>query len=219
MIVRSATLGVVLALSVSGWAWGGDPRLATSPAQMPDGVPPAVREVLDPGGFEVELEDGAGLEFWLRKELPVRDSASPGLGVSFGRLEAGTLVGILQVRGTWSDYRRTPIRSGLYTLRYAIQPADGNHLGVSFYRDFLLLVPVGDDGGPTATYSHDDLVALSKKASGINHPAVLALFPVQGPASEPRLIRNEIDQWTLAVPLSPFTLGLVVEGHGEIEGY
>ena len=59
---------------------------------------------------------------------------------------------------------------------------------------------------------------MSLPATGTPHPAVLALFPVWEELSEPGLVRNEMDQWTLAVPfasISP-TLGLVVEGHGEV---
>ena len=58
----------------------------------------------------------------------------------------------------------------------------------------------------------------STAATRTPHPAVLALFPIWEELSEPGLVRNEMDQWTLAVPVGSInpTVGFVVEGHGEI---
>jgi hypothetical protein len=56
----------------------------------------------------------------------------------------------------------------------------------------------------------------SNQASGVPHPAVLALFPVWEEVSGPTLIQNEMDQWTIAVKLGDQVFGFVVLGHGEV---
>jgi hypothetical protein len=47
---------------------------------------------------------------------------------------------------------------------------------------------------------------------------VLALFPVAD-ATSPAILKNDLDQPTLAVKIGHTTLGLVVLGQAEAEGY
>jgi hypothetical protein len=101
-------------------------------------------------------------------------------------------------------------------MRYGVMPADGNHMGVSPYRDFLLLIPPTEDTDPGATFGYAELVVSSVQAAGVPHPAVLALFPIWDEISEPTLTKNEMDQWTLAIRLGDQVVGLVILGHGEV---
>lgn len=180
----------------------------------PSGVPAAVAESMVPKGLRVTLEGEAVWELWLRPELPALEN-EPAFGQAFGELAPGGLVGLVQLLAPWSDYQGTRIEPGLYTLRYLVQPVDGAHMGASLYRDFLLLLPAGDDGGPAETYGYDELVALSRGATGTTHPAVLALFPVDGSEELPAVVDNEMGQPTLALQVGEVTLGLVVRGRGE----
>ena len=75
------------------------------------------------------------------------------------------------------DGRGNAISAGTYTLRYELQPNDGNHLGTSPTPDFLLLVPVAADTNPAQTYSFDQLVRLSEQVTGKKHPAPFNLVP------------------------------------------
>ena len=59
------------------------------------------------------------------------------------------------------------------------------------------------------------MIDLSTKASRTNHPASLALFPVER-VEKPATVKNETGQPTLAIPFGEITLGIVVEGTGEI---
>jgi hypothetical protein len=67
-------------------------------------------------------------------------------------------------------------------MRYDLLPGDGNHMGVAPDRDFLLLVPAGDDPGPAGALPYARLVKLSAAAAGTNHPLVLSMV---APASRP----------------------------------
>jgi hypothetical protein len=111
---------------------------------------------------------------------------------------------------------RDVIGSGVYTLRYGIEPRDGNHMGGSIYRDFLLLIPAAQDKDVDVAWSADELYLQSYGPTGQPHPAVLALFPVYDEITEPQNIMNDRDQPTLAVKLGSLTLGLVIPGHGEL---
>lgn len=183
----------------------------------PEELPAALKDLLGGKALQISRDGQVVAEFWLREEVPVKESGSGALGVSFDRLEVSTLMGAIRLHQTWLDYRDSQVSPGLYTLRYGVQPADGSHMGVSFYRDFMLLCPASEDPDPEATYSYDQLVELSKKAASRPHPAVLALFPVTG-GETPKLVKNDLGQWTLAAEVGPLLLGLVIHGHGEVEG-
>ncbi|MGH9340076.1 MAG: hypothetical protein ACRD1R_10935 [Acidobacteriota bacterium] len=183
---------------------------------VPEGIAPEVAALLTPDGVRVSSGGSTIGEFWLRQEMSLNDSPGSQLGVTFGKLPAGTLVGVVHFPESWKDYKDQPIAAGVYTLRYGVQPADGNHMGVSVYRDFLLLAPAAEDSSAAAIEDGEALVKLSTKTTGTPHPAILALFPLYEEISEPTLVQNEMDQPTLAVTIGSVTLGLVIQGHGEV---
>lgn len=215
--VRNRTLGtLLLTLAVATAAGAAGPGAGLEPTgPPPSGVPATVAAAVAQEGLGLTLEGEAVWELWLRPELPAPET-EPAFGQAFGALSRGGLVGVIRLPVAWSDYMGTRIGPGLYTLRYLVQPVDGAHMGVSLHRDFLLLVPAADDGGPEETYGFDELVALSRKATGTNHPAVLALFPVDGAEELPAVVDNELGQPTLAVQVGEVTLGLVVRGQGDV---
>lgn len=216
--LRSRVLGTLLfALTIAPPASrAAGPGAGLEPTGAPpDGTPSAVAEAVAQEGLGVTLEGEPVWELWLPPELPALET-EPAFGQAFGELPPGALVGLIRLVAPWSDYMGTRIEPGLYTLRYLVQPVDGAHMGVSLYRDFLLLVPAAEDGGPAETYGFDELVALSRKATGTNHPAVLALFPVEGAEELPAVVDNAMGQPTLAVQVGEVTLGLVVRGRGEV---
>jgi hypothetical protein len=86
-------------------------------------------------------------------------------------------VGAVHFPNKASDFRGQAIKPGFYTLRYGQTPQDGNHMGVNPTRDFLVMSPEAQDTNLAAIFSLQDLVKLSKLASGTNHPAILELDP------------------------------------------
>ncbi len=214
MFIRFTHLVILSLLSVWSTAvWAADPQLERSGAP-PDSIAATLKDQLQPTGLKIQVDGKVLGEFWMRKELPTAEGSNSGLGIQFTAVPDGTFAGVVQFPESWKDYKGQAIPAGVYSLRYGIEPADGNHMGVSTYRDFLLLVPVADDKDPAAKYGTADLVKLSVKASGTNHPAVLALFPVYDQVTEPKLYKNDSDQWTLAVPFGSTRLGVVLIGQG-----
>jgi len=165
---------------------------------------------LNSNGYRVVDAQGKPFaEFWLRKAVPASAKpAGPKGNVLFPVLAEGELLGALRFPGEGHDYRDQPIAAGVYTLRYGLQPVNGDHLGVSPYRDFALLVPAGKDKD-LASLTAKRLEESSAEAAGTSHPAVLMLLAAPGGAQgEPTVVHDEAkDTWGVVAPL-----GLSVKG-------
>jgi hypothetical protein len=178
-------------------------------------VPSAVRQTLDTKGYRVLIDDAVVCELWFEKNLAVQ-SGKDIQGVIFPQLAESTLVGVLHFPRTSTDFRGQAIPAGFYTLRYELLPEDGNHLGVAPNRDFLLLIPADTDTDPTATFKFQQLVGMSRKATGTKHPGPLSLAQTDR-GGLPMVSKDDQEHWTFStlVKLSSgeqLPLGLVVKG-------
>src|SRR5215472_3416316 len=109
----------------------------------------ALKKALEPKGFSVSLADGTELcRIWLRSGVAAGKNEAQGAAYTW--LADSALVAVVTFPKSTTDYRRQPLKAGTYTLRYAVHPQDGNHIGISPIRDFLLLVPIADDQNPDA---------------------------------------------------------------------
>jgi len=198
-------------------------RVETASTPPPEELSSAVRDALAPQALRVVGPKGALLEIWLRKAIPAKAGTTQELGISYGQLAEGALVGAVRFPGEVNDYRQQRVKGGVYTLRYALIPVDGNHQGVAPNRDFLLISPAAADANP-ATISRDALLNLSRKSIGTGHPSVWSLLATDSaPATLPALKHQEDgDLWVLqfAVPIEPAggtpskaVLSLVILGH------
>jgi hypothetical protein len=175
-----ATLVFLAAIPV----WGAPPAKVEPLGVLTDAsVSESIRQTLAPKGYRIALDaSGPIIEIWYRKEVPVQPKGASTDAV-YEQLTPSTLIGVVHFTAVASDYRGQSIAAGFYTLRYALMPNDGNHLGVAPSRDFLLLVPAAADPGPEAIPKFLDLVALSRQASGTKHPAPMSLVPAEGAAA------------------------------------
>jgi hypothetical protein len=194
-------------------------KIAPATIPPPQELPAPVRDAISPNALSVTDAKGAYCEIWLRKSVPVAATLDKSIGVIFGQIKPGTLVGAIKFESRVEDYRRQPIQPGVYSLRYMLQPVDGNHQGVSPDRDFLLLVPASLDPTP-ADLPTDTLLDLSRKAAGTGHPSVWNLVPPPDnppPPNLPAMIyQSDGDLWILYLkaPLdTPVVVGLVLVGH------
>jgi hypothetical protein len=187
----------------------------------PEGLSASLQAVLQTQGYRVVTEQGtAWCEVWIRKEIAnLRKPASP--DAKYPALHLGQLLGVMRFSAAGSDYRGQAMKPGLYTLRYCLILQDGNHLGAAPILDFVLLVPAGDDTKDAdAVMSTDEVVALSRKASGTNHPAVINLASPPPAAGNATLEKDELDHWVLKVksrskPAADLPIGIIVVGKAE----
>lgn len=133
---------------------------------VPAEVSPAIASALAAEGMSVRV-GAQTIEFWWVKALP---------GATWNALPAGELVGVMRMSAPWREIRGKTVKPGVYMLRYALQPQNGDHLGVSPYREFLLLSPSMTDTQAGAV-GHDPAVALSKTSIGGSHPAMISIDP------------------------------------------
>ena len=139
----------------------------------------AIRGELANEGYRVVDDQGKTYaEFWLRKSIPASEAPSgPQGAVQFPFLGSGELLGALRYPGEGRDYRDQSINKGVYTLRYGLQPVNGDHLGVSIFRDYALLLPASKDT-TVAPLKKKPMEERSAESAGTSHPAVLILLSV-----------------------------------------
>jgi hypothetical protein len=213
-LLSAVFLSLSLSL-VSAFAGTAKVERIDKPSESP--VPAAVWDVLDAKGYRLTLDDGATLaDVWLRKNIPT-SGAKEAEGVLFPEIASSSLVGVISFPKAASDFRGQQIKPGFYNLRYELIPNDGNHLGVSPSRDFVLLVPPGADPDPAAQFKFDGLVSLSRKATGTNHPGPLSL--VQADSNMPGLSHDDQDHWIFSfkIPVGndEIPIGLIVKGSAQ----
>jgi hypothetical protein len=173
-----------------GVVYGAAVDFAVEPLQegAPSEVAEAIRKELAPAGSRILRGGRPFVDFWLRAAVPTADPAK-GLGILYPTLKQGGLVGVARFHGGASDFKAQKFPAGVYTMRYAIQPEDGDHQGTAESRDFLLLCQASVDPAPDPIEAKD-LNKLSAKVNGKKHPAVLYLVSGQG-GKLPRVIHDE----------------------------
>ncbi len=197
-------------------------KVAPSGAPNATGIPKVVQGLLETQGVSFENAQGAPVcEIWWRKGIPAKSASSSSSGdVLYSGLAMGEFVGVIHFPKTTKDFRGQSIKPGYYTLRYALIPQDGNHMGVSSYRDFLLLVPVADDPNPAQAMTFDQVVKASRLAASTGHPAVMMLDPVSQNPKFPSAVQDDQGNWALDVKLDtsggqlPFAMVLVGQYQG-----
>jgi len=166
-----------------------------APAELTDAVRPLMADKC------VQLLDAKNevlAEVWFRKAGPAKATdVQVKNGLTYAEIPDTTLVGALRVTKPMTDYRKQKIKPGVYTLRLARQPMDGDHMGTAPYSDFFLTVPAADDKkeGPMEVKA---LQEASAKSTG-NHPGVFLLFPGKEAAAEPKLVSKAGGHWILMV--------------------
>ena len=214
-------LGFFLFFAASASAQSYKAEMVNDPA--PQELSAEVRGALSDSALRVSGPQVPICEIWLRKAIPASATPDQGLGIAFGQIADGTLVGAIRFPAASKDYRQQDIKAGVYTLRYALQPVNGNHQGTSPYRDFLLASPAAADTA-LATVTGNTLYNLSRRATGTGHPSVWCLLAADSaPATLPGVAHIEDgDLWVVyfKAPLQPaggaassVTIGLVVTGH------
>jgi hypothetical protein len=162
-----------------------------------DVLSPEIIKQLSPKGFKVMSGTSRTVcEIWPCSQWPTKADFKPSNSVLYP-FEMGQLMGVIRYKRKAGDFRGQEIPSGVYTLRYALQPEDGNHVGTSDTRDFLLLLPPADDKLP-GIVSKENLFKLSPKASGTTHPAMLSLLAPTASVTTARMRHDEARElWSL----------------------
>lgn len=175
---------------------------------VPSDLHASVAALLKPGGVRA-VADGVAIDFWWAQAVP----GAPG----WNAVPEGALVGAVRLSGAFRDIRGSLIKPGTYTLRYGLQPDNGDHLGVSPHRQFLLISPAADDrtAGPLG---HDGTIEISKGAVGGSHPAIWSIDPPAAAAQPLSIHTTDLGHQAVIVELpapaggAPAKFGIVLLG-------
>ena len=178
----------------------------------------ALKKVLDGKGSRVSLADGAYCDIWLR--ALIAGGKTDQAGAVYNSLGESTLVGVVTFAKATTDFRGQSVKPGSYTLRYALHPADGNHMGISPIRDFLIMLPVAADTNPDAQFKFEEMSKMSTKVTGTNHPGVLSLVQIDGAPASPKVAADESNHMLFSASLKSqagavIPISFVIKGHAE----
>jgi len=185
------------------------PYQAASAGAPPAEVAPAIAQSLQKDGTKITANGAAYCEIWFRAEKPAGAKTSEE-NVSLPNIAPGALLGVIRFDGKGADRRGQPIKAGVYTLRYGIMPVNGDHQGAAPQRDFLLMTPAADDRDPSSTPAFEALVAMSRKASGTPHPAVLSFWKAD--SDTPGLSKQGESDWVLQAKLGDTPIAVILVG-------
>ena len=172
----------------------------------------------------VQLLDGEKpvYEFWFSAELPLQ-SKPASVGKALDALKQATLLGAVAVSRDQRDYRDDELHAGIYTMRFALQPQDGNHLGTSEFNYFAALTPAKIDNKLDGISDYKALVKASSKETSSDHPVILSLRPASSePSDIPQLNTPAPDHKSVRVKVpakagdekAGITFEVVYEGKG-----
>lgn len=210
---------------LSAAAQAADLALATDEKAAPDGVSEEIAAVLQ--GQAVQLKDGDAsvFEFWPRGEVPLKDAPEKPRR-AMRSIAEGTLLGVVAVHEERRDYRDDAIQPGVYTMRFALQPEDGDHLGTSIYPYFALLVPVDRDKALDGIEGHDATSEASATGTATEHPRTISLRPGDGEqGAEPKLTEPADDHKAVEITVAgaapegeaiALSMEIIYEGVGEL---
>ncbi|MBN8733144.1 MAG: hypothetical protein J0L64_21590 [Acidobacteria bacterium] len=181
--------------------------------EAPAEVAAPIKELLAPAGHKVMTGDGkVWCEVWFVKAAPKGPDSSEA-DLMWKTVPPGSVIGAIRWHDGGYDRRAQPVKPGVYTLRFSMFPLNGDHQGVAPNRDFLVMTPAADDQSAAAVPKFDDLMKLSRKASGTPHPAVLAMYVVESDFQPG--IQNVGEDWNLFAKVGETPIGLTVVGKSE----
>ena len=218
MLWRKVAGFVVLLSLISLSTFAAAGKVETTGAFADASAPEGVKKALEAKGYRVTLGDAVQCEVWFRAGVVGGKTDAP--GAVYTGLAESTMVGVISLPKGMNDFRGQAIKPGTYTMRYALHPTDGNHLGISPVRDFLVLVPISADPNPDATFKFEELAKLSTKASNTNHPAAISLVLPDSTNGTPFMVEDEHGRQVLVVKIktqagAEMPIALIVKGQAE----
>jgi hypothetical protein len=204
---RVRTVGIAALLCVLGWPVSALAQGLTATAQslpLPEELQPGIRTALGAATGAKVVMGGTTLELWWGAPK----------AASWDAVEEGAVIGALRVTGAYRDIRGKVVKPGVYTLRYGLQPQNGDHLGAAPNREFLLVSPAALDSDPKPL-GFDGTVALAKETTGTAHPASLSIDPPSATEAPLNSYTTDPDLKGVVFKAGGLTFGLILTGRIE----
>jgi len=198
-------------------------------AEIVEKAPPAeiadeIKAELSDSAVAISGPDGLRYEFWFAKSIALSKADA---GKELEHIPPITLLGAALVQDVENlDFREDEVLPGAYTMRYGLQPEDGNHLGTSEEPFFAILIPAERDQQLSGIEDHDDMVDRSMEDTAGVHPYILAMQTLTADAPTEALeVAEGGHDWQYVVlelpgtvdgEAAPFKVSLVFEGIGDL---
>ncbi len=217
MLLRTwLTIGLVSTLNAA------ELMLKVVDKEPPKELDATIRTKLQTKAVQLLEGDKPAYEFWFHAGIPV-PSKPDSTVKALDAIRPATLLGVVAVSSDKRDYRDDELRAGLYTMRFALQPQDGNHLGTSEFNYFAVLTPAKIDNKLDGIIDYKTLVKASSKETSTDHPVILSLRPASSDEGGlPKLKTPAPDHKSVRVKLpaqagaesTALTFDVVYEGKG-----
>src|SRR5687768_1189393 len=140
---RILSLGALLLVNLTGVA--AEYAVSTGDQDVPTQVAEPIRAVLSVKPIQLMDGEKPVLRIWFRNNIPLKSKPSSPASALEAIAET-TLMGVVSVEGSGlKDYKDNDIPKGVFTVRFVMQPQDGDHLGTAEFNTFILLLPTEVD--------------------------------------------------------------------------
>ena len=193
-MARFAT--AALLAMVGPWAaFGVEFTLEVGEKPLPADISAEVKAQLAPKSYTLSEDGAAFMDIWLVSEIAL--SAKPAdAKEALAKMPQIQLLGVVNVLvPERHDFRDDPIDKGLYVMRLALQPQDGNHMGTAPFDTFAMLIPNARDGELKGVPDHDKMVDIAKEKTVTEHPPILSLQPMKAAEGEFPRIDEGGEEW------------------------
>ncbi|MFO1501501.1 MAG: hypothetical protein U1G07_24460 [Verrucomicrobiota bacterium] len=190
--MKTLTILLGLVLSALGSIRAAEITLKSVDRQPPTAVSDAIKAVLQTRAIQLIEGDQAAFEFWFGREIPLKGKIE-GVGNGLQALSEMTLLGVATIGEGKRDYKDSEIPAGTYTMRFGLQPQDGDHLGTADFPYFVVLIPAKSDQELQSFKTYKAMLKASGKATATGHPIVISLRPVNDSKDVPALTRPVAD--------------------------
>ena len=202
-----------------------DFTLKTADKPPPQEIGDSMRGTLQAKAIQLMQSDKPVLEIWFRQEVPLK-SKPASAKESLGTIRETTFMGVVSIIDTsLHDYKDNEIPKGIYTVRYGLQPKDGDHLGTSEFDYYFVLIAATDDKDLNGLSKFKSMVKASGKSTASGHPLVVSLRPASGGNAMPGLTDPEAEHKAILVNVpaiageqkTEIAFEMVYQGHGHIQ--
>ena len=225
MKTRSLVWGGLLVFLLLNTSVAADRTVKVTDKEPPKELDASIRGKLQTKAIQLLDGDKPVYEFWFSSEIPLKSKpASPDKALD--ALHDTTLLGAVNVGAGQRDYKDNEIAPGVYTMRFGLQPQDGDHLGTAEFPYFAVLIPAASDTQPDGITTFKAMTKASGKDTSSNHPVILSLRPASSdsgdlpklnePAADHKSVRLKVPAKAGAEKTS-VVFELVYKGHGHIQ--
>ena len=197
--------------------------VTTEKKDPPEVVSEEIAKTLEGTAVIVMDGDDPLYEFWFAKEITLKGKPAEQVE-ALEQIKPMAVLGAAVSHVEQYDYRDDEVFEDTYVMRFALQPADGNHLGTAEFDSFALLLPAKIDTKVDQWDDPDAMVEASAAETFAEHPIILLMRPQESADKTPAITAPVDEEQGVRLKLKGSTgkesvdliFDLIVEGHGEL---